>query len=296
MRFTSACLATLLLFSTPAQSSTVQQLTFNEVAKMADGVVSGTVSQVQSARGDGGLIYTFVSLEKLEIIRGAYDSDRFTLRIEGGEIDGEVLEVTGAPRFRPGERVIVFVDGNGERIVPIAGWTQGLFRIVRDPESGSDFVVDAVGNRIYGFKDGDVVKEQRIGSDVEFHGGTTAGSAQSEKPEIDFGQFNGGRQILDEDQQGAISPDINFQTVVGDVLNYDRFKQQLAVQMDAAGVGDLEPMKSVEPGALPTVETGDGVAQATPQPDSPPAQIPSDRGEIPRPIDEGNRANPEDKR
>ena len=128
-------LAGFAAISGPAAATTLLKLPFSEVARAADGVVSGIVAEIQSRRSQSGIIYSYVTLEDLEVLQGRYGGQTFTLRIEGGEVDGETQVVEGAPRFREGERVIVFVDGNGEQIVPIVGWEQGLFRVIEIPSS-----------------------------------------------------------------------------------------------------------------------------------------------------------------
>lgn len=288
MRLVMAIALALLTICKVSHATTLVKLSFDDLVQAADGVLAGTVADIVSRKAQDGMIYTFVTLDALEIIRGSYDGERFTLRLEGGEVEGEVLEVEGAPSFREGERVVVFVEGNGERIVPIAGWEQGLFRVIRDPATGREYISDAVGNRVFGIREGEVIKESRVGSEAELFG-QRGFAAQSEAPAIDFGQTNGGREVLPEEELRGQAPVIETQVVIGDVLTYSAFKEQIDVQMDAAGVGELGTLVSVEPGRLPAPQLEDGAPARTPTVEEPLELAPSERGEAPRRIEEGTR-------
>jgi len=79
--------------------------------------------------------------------------------MEGGEIDGDVLKIHGSPKFEPQDRVVVFIKDNGRELVPFVGWTQGVFRVSRDPK-GNDKVKDHEGNNVLAVAGDDLVKEQ----------------------------------------------------------------------------------------------------------------------------------------
>lgn len=63
----------------------------------SDAVVVGTVSGIQSVRAPSGDIYSFVSLEALEIIDGEYTEPAFTFQIFGGRVEDEMQAAEGAP-------------------------------------------------------------------------------------------------------------------------------------------------------------------------------------------------------
>ena len=44
-----------------------------------------------------------------------------TLRMLGGTVGGETMEVTDAPKFKVGDRDILFVENNGTQFVPLVG-------------------------------------------------------------------------------------------------------------------------------------------------------------------------------
>ncbi|MFT5394741.1 MAG: hypothetical protein ACI8PT_004953 [Gammaproteobacteria bacterium] len=126
-------------------ATTLVYRNFAELVGNAEGVVIGNVQKIQSVRDGLNRIFTFVTLDNLELLKGTYGQSTLTLRLTGGSLGNEVQEVVGSARFQVGERTLVFVHGNGERMVPLVGWTQGVFQIGPD-----DSIYDYDGNRVYG--------------------------------------------------------------------------------------------------------------------------------------------------
>src|SRR5262245_27427143 len=156
----AALLGTGLLATSNTSATVVLALNFDELVRMADGVVLGTVESVVSRRDERKHIATYVTLTDLDLLTGSYQGKTLTLRFAGGAAENEIVEVEGSPTFHAKERVILFVSGNGEQLVPVLGWGQGVFRVVRDPQGGPEVISDSVGNRVFGIRDGQVVKER----------------------------------------------------------------------------------------------------------------------------------------
>ena len=51
---------------------------------------------------------------------------------------------------------MLFLQGNGKQIVPIVGWSQGVFRI--ENLAGRQIVTDSDGNQVLGIVDNTIVK------------------------------------------------------------------------------------------------------------------------------------------
>jgi hypothetical protein len=284
MRIIAALLIGLLASGPAVMATTLMQMNFVEISRAADGILIGTVAEIASERADNGIIYSFVTLDELEVVRGNFGGERFTLRLEGGQVDGEVQHIEGAPRFREGERVIVFVDGNGRNIVPVAGWTQGLFRIVSGPDEEEEFVVDALGNRVLGIRDGEIVKESRYGSEAELVGGAAGGLERSETPQFDPGDVQGGQLLRPE--ESTVGPMMEFTGSIGEAMTLDAFREQLTAQIQAAEIGaPTGTLSSVEPGSLPRPTQADAPAPAQAVDREPPTLLPSERGTTPRRIE-----------
>jgi hypothetical protein len=50
----------------------------------------------------------------------------------GGTVGGETMEVADAPKFKVGDRDILFVENNGTQFVPLVGIMHGRFHVKKD--------------------------------------------------------------------------------------------------------------------------------------------------------------------
>jgi len=123
--------------SQPAAASTLVPLTLRDRVERAELIAEATVLQVRyrmsvvAAEDHVALPHTFVSFRIERLIHGsAAGGDEVTLRFLGGrDPQGRTLFVGGIPQFRVGDREILFVERNGERMCPVVGWEQGRFRV-----------------------------------------------------------------------------------------------------------------------------------------------------------------------
>ena len=120
-------------FALQSSATTLVYKSFNDLMKEADGVVSGHVASVDSQYNANREIYTFVTLDQLEVLSGTYQDSTLTIRLKGGKVENDISHVIGSPEFAEGDRVVLFVNGNGRYMVPLVGWTQGVFRIRARP-------------------------------------------------------------------------------------------------------------------------------------------------------------------
>lgn len=95
------------------------------------------------AAWDGGEIWTFTSFAVVDSWKGAPSgaAQQLTVRLLGGTVGNLSSTVSGVPRFRPGEEVILFLQPTARGDYSIVSWVQGTFRIYRDAQSGAEIVV-----------------------------------------------------------------------------------------------------------------------------------------------------------
>jgi hypothetical protein len=94
---------------------------------------------------EAGQVSTATSFEVTEAWKGNPPA-RFTVRLPGGEAAGRRVSVEGAPRFAPGEDVVLFLDAGKGRTISILSWAQGTFRVRRNPRTGvQEAVQDTAG-------------------------------------------------------------------------------------------------------------------------------------------------------
>lgn len=152
------------------QATTLAYKDLDSLAAESEGIVVGTVSKIESNYGYDNDIYTFVTLENLVPVKGSYPQQDFVLQLKGGQIGNDVLDVEGSPHFEPNERVVLFIHGNGRELVPLVGWTQGVFRVGVDQASGQEIVLDHDGNRVLGVAGKRLIKERKLAPQVRILG------------------------------------------------------------------------------------------------------------------------------
>jgi hypothetical protein len=123
-----------------ARATTVIPPTFDELVTKAEMIFEGTVTGSRSewtGEGSDRHIVTYVSFKIEDAIKGAPGSD-YTIRMFGGTVDGHTMEVTDAPRFKVGDRDILFVENNGTQFIPLVGIMHGRFHVQADENSANE--------------------------------------------------------------------------------------------------------------------------------------------------------------
>lgn len=135
--FLLSCLVLLAVRGTRA--TTVIPPTFDELVTHAEMIFEGTVTTMRSewtGQGADRHIVTYVTFKVEDPIKGT-PGDSYTLRMFGGTVDGQTMEVTDAPRFKAGDRDILFVEHNGTQFIPLVGIMHGRFHVLPD-ETGTN--------------------------------------------------------------------------------------------------------------------------------------------------------------
>ena len=133
----------LILVWAPARSGalTVLPATFDELVRESHAVVYGRVIAVDSRwTADRRTIESVVTLDAVEHFKGTA-TETTTFRVPGGEAGGRRLIVAGAPAFRPGDTVVVFLRGQAPAMPAPVGLSLGVYRVAADPRSGVLMVV-----------------------------------------------------------------------------------------------------------------------------------------------------------
>jgi hypothetical protein len=93
-----------------------------------------------STAWDAGEIWTFTTYEPAEVWKGSAQS-RVRVRLLGGRIGNLTSNVSGVPRFRTGEDVVLFLAPATRGDFSVVSWVQGTFRIHHDQRTGEDTVI-----------------------------------------------------------------------------------------------------------------------------------------------------------
>lgn len=117
-----------------AHATTVIAPTFDQLVKDAEFIFQGTVTDTRSEwMGEGAQrhIVSYVTFRVEDAIKGAAGKS-YTIRMLGGTIGNETQEVADAPRFKVGDRDILFVEKNNSQFIPLVGIMHGRFRLQTD--------------------------------------------------------------------------------------------------------------------------------------------------------------------
>lgn len=125
-----------------ASATSVIAPTFTELVNKAQTVFVGETIDVRSewvSTSSGRAIFTRVTFKVDRIIKG-HVGPVTVLEFLGGRVGDDALEIAGMPKFRSGDRDLLFVDDRGRQMSPIVGFMHGRFRLMRDPATGRDLV------------------------------------------------------------------------------------------------------------------------------------------------------------
>ena len=146
-RLLIVALCATLAFTT-LRATTVIPPSFDQLVANAEVIIQGTVSDVQSQwTGEGAQrhIVTYVTVNVDDAIKGNVGAS-YTLRMLGGTVGDETMEVSDAPKFKVGDRDILFVENNGTQFIPLVGIMNGRFHLAQDSQTGAEMVLSNNGN------------------------------------------------------------------------------------------------------------------------------------------------------
>src|SRR3984893_8380589 len=125
-----------------AWATTVIPPSFDELVSRAEAIFQGTVTKVESQwTGEGAQhrIISYVTFRVEDALKGT-PGEAYTLHMLGGTVDGETMEVSDGPKFKVGDRDIIFVENNGNQIIRLLGIMHGRFHVEKDDQTGREMM------------------------------------------------------------------------------------------------------------------------------------------------------------
>jgi hypothetical protein len=117
---------------------------FSEVVAGSQIIVYGRVGDVLPEWSDDrSRIDTVVTVDAGSYLKGG-PGETVTFRVPGGQIGRYRNVVVGAPEFRQGEEVVLFLSAAGPSIAHVFGLSQGVYRVHVDARTGRRVVVPPV--------------------------------------------------------------------------------------------------------------------------------------------------------
>lgn len=128
----------------PARATTVAPLSFEELVRQSSSVVYARVIDVQGQWSDDRRrIDSLVTVAVIKGLKGSATAE-LTLTVPGGQIGRYLNLMPGAPSFARGDLAVLFLTASGPRLPVTTGFTQGIYRVVRDGASGTPLVTPPV--------------------------------------------------------------------------------------------------------------------------------------------------------
>jgi len=124
----------LMSAAATAPATTLLHMSLSKMAHAATAIVHARCVG-NSTAWDAGEIWTFSSFDTEEVWSGSAPA-RFTVRLLGGRLGNLTSTVSGVPRFRAGEEVVLLLESTPRGDFSVVGWQEGTFRIGRDPRTG----------------------------------------------------------------------------------------------------------------------------------------------------------------
>lgn len=128
----------------PVHATVVIPAEFTEMVNGSQVIVHGVVTRVNAQIvGSRRTIETVVTVQVLDTLKGAGEATA-VFRVPGGEVGRYRRVMVGAPSFREGDEVVVFLAGRPPAMPMPFGLNQGVYRVARGADGAmvAPLVVD----------------------------------------------------------------------------------------------------------------------------------------------------------
>ncbi len=153
----------ILLGLVPRQgpATTLLPLNLDDLCAFSTKIVVGTVDSTwQAVSADRTHAWTVYRLNIEESIKGASSASRVEFTSPHGVIDSFTVAVAGAPRFRLGDELLLFLSDVSTGNTVIEGLNRGVFRVRRN-SAGERKIVSYSGTSIIGVLENEAVTAQK---------------------------------------------------------------------------------------------------------------------------------------
>jgi len=136
----------LLVFSSfkNLYATNLKAFTKTDLIHGADSVIIGEVlDEYSDWDSSGKFIITYVKLRVLEDIKGSEEgAAEIIVKRPGGKVGDREMIIHGAPKFRKGEKTLLFLKKGFNGIRGVMGFSLGKLRIIKDRFSGEEVAVN----------------------------------------------------------------------------------------------------------------------------------------------------------
>lgn len=129
-----------------AFASTVLRLDMQSLVANSDQIVHGRVANLDSYIEQDGRVYTNITIDVDEALKGQ-PGHQVTIRQIGGRTGDLATIVPGMPDFKPSEEVILFLERiPSQPMHVVTGMAQGKFSVAIGPDDKTRFVIPHLGD------------------------------------------------------------------------------------------------------------------------------------------------------
>ncbi len=169
-------------FTHSGHATSVVAPSFPELVAESQFVVRAKVVAVRPSWVDtpqGRVIMTYVTVDVLKCLKGAA-SNKLTMQLLGGEIDGQGMRVAGMPQFTVGSSEILFVCDNGTAFCPLVGMMHGRYRVLHDATANCNYIARDDGSLLASVDDVQLPPGLRMVNRLRVGSGLTLESFEGE--------------------------------------------------------------------------------------------------------------------
>lgn len=136
-RLVSAILVSMVVIAAgPAAASTFLAMERPALVAEADAVVQGRVLKVDAFWEPTGTVIVSEAMVEVEDSLFGRTPTVVIVRTFGGTVNGFTIEAHGFPVFAKGDRVLLFLEEDGEDRMRVTGYQQGHYHVVADERGG----------------------------------------------------------------------------------------------------------------------------------------------------------------
>src|SRR6266850_6496783 len=134
------------------RASSVVQVTFDELVSSSQLIFEGHVTERRAEFDSNGKIYTFVTFEVDDVLKGTFGGRTLVLRYLGGTVGDTTLQISDLVLPDTGEKGVYFVESLArQQAHPLYGWDQGHFLVATSKTDQTERVFSRNGKPITGF-------------------------------------------------------------------------------------------------------------------------------------------------
>ena len=134
MRGTLVIASALFALVRIAEATTIVGMSERELARAADAIVIGTITDLETVASGEGAINTLVTIDVERAVKGAVGA-RVTLKQPGGQIGERGLWIAGSPQFARGERQMLFLSAARDGTARTTALGLGQFMLASHPRT-----------------------------------------------------------------------------------------------------------------------------------------------------------------